>query len=281
MPISHETIQDNHQTQLHFLDIHADNEPNPAHWHEHLEIIFLVYGQMTAYINEISYDLKNGDCLIVNPKDIHSTYVYPYCHYFLLQIPPTHLERMSTDWKRIHFHEYLPASFDEETTKTVSEYFQRLQQLEEKKETGYQLLFLSKIYELLYLLYTKNSSLLSVESKIRSDRDFERIEQSIAYIKEHYIESITLTEMSKLLSISVEYFCRLFKKYTGQTFLAYVNQVRLLHFYQDLLHTEDSITFLLDKNGITNYKAFMRDFKKAYGTTPHRLRLLSSNLLIN
>ena len=55
-------------------------------------------------------------------------------------------------------------------------------------------------------------------------------------------------------SISVVFF----RKYTGQTFLAYVNQIRMEHFHTDLLETDKNITFLLDKNGITNYKGFLR-----------------------
>ena len=64
----------------------------------------------------------------------------------------------------------------------------------------------------------------------------------------------------------------LFRKYTGQTFLAYVNQIRMEHFHTDLLETDKNITFLLDKNGITNYKGFLRKFKEAYGESPKEVR---------
>ena len=63
-----------------------------------------------------------------------------------------------------------------------------------------------------------------------------------------------------------------FRKYTGQTFLAYVNQIRMEHFHTDLLETDKNITFLLDKNGITNYKGFLRKFKEAYGESPKEVR---------
>ena len=62
-------------------------------------------------------------------------------------------------------------------------------------------------------------------------------------------------------SISVAFF----RKYTGQTFLAYVNQIRMEHFHTDLLETDKNITFLLDKNGITNYKGFCENLRKLMG----------------
>ena len=85
-------------------------------------------------------------------------------------------------------------------------------------------------------------------------------------------QEISLADAAGLLSITPEHFCRLFRKYTGQTFLAYVNQIRMEHFHTDLLETDKNITFLLDKNGITNYKGFLRKFKEAYGESPKEVR---------
>ena len=92
------------------------------------------------------------------------------------------------------------------------------------------------------------------------------------FVREHYGERISLADAAGLLSITPEHFCRLFRKYTGQTFLAYVNQIRMEHFHTDLLETDKNITFLLDKNGITNYKGFLRKFKEAYGESPKEVR---------
>lgn len=45
-----------------------------------------------------------------------------------------------------------------------------------------------------------------------------------------------------------------------------------MHLYEDLKNTDDSITVLMEKNGIRNYKVFMRTFKKLYGDTPQKIR---------
>lgn len=274
MPFEHETIKDDNQMQLYFALVEAVGQLVPIHWHNHLEILFLAEGSMTAYINESSYQLKPGDILLVNPKDVHYTHVPDSCHYYLLQIPPDHLARISPDWKLLHFQEYFPISCKEDSlNQKLSGIFQEMIRLDREKEQGYHLLFLIQIYQFLYLLYMKSSTRLSKKSRSRTNRDFHRIEQSMQYVKKNYRSQFSLTEVASEVSLTPEYFCRLFKKYTGQTFFTYVSQVRLLHFYQELLQTDDSITYLLDKNGITNYKGFMREFKEAYGTTPHRLRI--------
>ena len=278
MYCEHETINDDNLTQVYFSAVEDSNILVPAHWHRHLEVLYLTEGKMTAYINETSYELLPSDILIINPQDIHYTHALGDCRYYLLQIPSTHLERISMDWKLLHFSEYLPCHFSPDSLNSqLKGIFREFIDLDRKKEKGWHLLFLTRLYHFLYLLYTRGSSLLSVQNKNRTERDFLRIEQSMQYVRKHYREQISLNEIAVQLSVTPEYFCRLFKKYTGQTFFTYVSQVRLLRFYQELIQTDESITFLLEKNGITNYKQFMRMFKEAYGTTPHRLRMQQRN----
>lgn len=269
----HETIWDDKRTLVHFRRVTGSNELLPAHWHNHLEILYITAGAMKAYINEVVYELNCGDIVLVNPQDIHYTHVHGSCEYYLLQIPAVHLERIREDWKLLHFREYLPgdgetAQLNQRLTAILREW----DALEQRQEKGGHLLILVQLYRFLYLLYTEASDMVSSESRSRTERDFQRVEQIMEYVKAHYREPVSLAEAAGHLSLSTEYFCRLFKKYTGQTFLEYVSQVRMSRFYEDLLQTEDSITFLLDKHGITNYKTFMKGFKAAYGTTPYKLR---------
>lgn len=275
MSLSHEMIKDDNLTQFYFSEVDAENDLLPAHWHNHLEIICLNEGSMTAYINEKSYELTAGDILVVNPQDIHYTHAHGDCHYFLLQIPTVHLERISPDWKLVHFMEFIPFSSDKTALNNrLSSIFKELTRLNNTHENGYNLLLLIQLYQFLHLLYTKGSSILSAQRKSRTVRDFTRIEQSMQYAKKNFRRQISLAEIAEHIMVTPEYFCRLFKKYTGQTFFTYLAQIRLLNFYQDLMQTEESITYLLEKNGITNYKQFMIMFKEAYGTTPHRLRMI-------
>lgn len=279
MQFSHETIRDDAFTQLYFKTIEASNELLPAHWHAHLEILCILNGKMTAYINESSYQLLPGDILVVNPKDIHYTHVHGNGRYDLLQIPSAHLSRMTNGWEALHFTEYLPQKDSGSSLNSqLNTIFSKLRELDQAHPKGYRLLFLIQIYELLYLLYTEASTVVSMESRNRSTRDFNRMEQSMQYVRQNFRHPITLSQVAAELSLTPEYFCRLFKKYTGQSFLTYVSQVRLLHFHDDLLHTKESITYLLEKNGITNYKTFLPAFKAAYGTTPQKLRQQDGDL---
>ena len=86
--------------------------------------------------------------------------------------------------------------------------------------------------------------------------------------RKNYQEPIALKDAADIASLNQEYFCRMFKKCMGVTFLEYVNLVRIDHIHEELLTTGDSITDILERNGFTITKVFSRMFKAQYGMTP-------------
>lgn len=273
MIYEHELVQDDFQLQLHFAVIHSTNEYYPAHWHNHLEILLILDGTMAAFVNDRKYELTYHDILLINPREIHSTQIHGSIRYILLQIPLEDLKRLMPNFEMLHFEEHIP--FEAAKNKAANRMETLLISMQnefDQKNDGYQLHFTSLYYDFLHELYISHSVQLSIQTRNKATKNLTRIELIMDYVKAHYQTAITLDEIAGSLSISPEYFCRLFKKYTSLTFLEYVNTVRLVHFYYDLKHSNDSITFLMDKNGITNYKVFIRMFKQAYGSTPAKVR---------
>lgn len=270
----HENIQSDHAGKLHFDFGETTNQWVLTHWHEDMEILYVTKGILNVFVNDICYELKAGDIFLVNPNDIHRTSVNDPTFYYMLQIPVIHLEKISSKWEYLKFIELIEKSENENSLNfQMRQIFMRIDRLYEKKEKGYYLLVLAEVYRLLYLLYTEGSHFAEVsETDGRVEWDLERVKECMEYARDHYNENITLADASSLLSVTTEHFCRLFKKYTGQTFMTYVNQIRMEHFYADLTQTEDSILFLMEKNGIFNYKSFLKRFKRIYGETPQQLR---------
>ena len=56
------------------------------------------------------------------------------------------------------------------------------------------------------------------------------------------------------------------------SFLQYVNEVRVTHIYQDLIHTDTPISELMEQTGFTSQKLFNRTFREIYGCTPSQVR---------
>jgi YesN/AraC family two-component response regulator len=108
----------------------------------------------------------------------------------------------------------------------------------------------------------------------KESKQIARLKGVLQYVAQSYQEPISLKTAADIASLNQEYFCRMFKKCMGVTFLEYINLVRIDHIHDELLVTDDSITDILERNGFTNYKVFSRMFKAQFGMTPRELRRL-------
>ena len=133
-------------------------------------------------------------------------------------------------------------------------------------------MFRARLFEFLYAMYQHHSTTAVRLAENASARDLNRIMDVVAWTQQRYREPLSLDDAAEHLSISKEYFCRIFKKYTGQTYLDYLCMLRTTRFYEGLQSSDLSIPSLMEQNGLTNYKTFLRMFHELYGTTPQKMR---------
>ena len=74
--------------------------------------------------------------------------------------------------------------------------------------------------------------------------------------------------MADTLSFSLSYTSKLFKKFTGITFIKYLNSVRIRASLEDLLEGIKNISEISDECGMPNSKAYTEAFKEIYGISP-------------
>ncbi|MGN0354247.1 MAG: helix-turn-helix domain-containing protein [Muricoprocola sp.] len=271
---TYEMVKENSRLPVRFEYVQAPALTILAHWHEYLEILMIDSGNMTAVIQAETYELSAGDILIINSKDIHMTQTHgDTTSYILLQISARYLQQYFSNFDVLRFGTWIPAgTTSEDSSCTPSHYLMEMLEIYQKEEDGYPLLFTARLHELLYCLYKYDSCWLAPDGSKAVHRDILRVTQTMDWVGEHYREALTLDEAAGNLGLSREYFCRIFRKYTGQTFLEYLNAVRVMRFHDELIYSNDSITNLMAAHGISNYKIFLRTFKKIYGDTPQKMR---------
>jgi AraC-like DNA-binding protein len=245
------------------------------HWHDSLELIYLVDGRMSVGVDSKIYALAGGDLLLINSGRLHFTQVRDtpttVC---TLQIPypvlKAHIPNL--DYVRFQDPERDGLLTGSARYGELREHMLALGRLTREKGTGYSLRFNSVLYQLIYVLLLHYGREINSATKRRDDWNNARIERVIAYVKAHYTQPITLRDGAGILSLNPEYFCRFFKRHFGMSFMEYVNSVRLSHVHDALLTTGLTVTELLENNGFTNYRTFIKLFRAAYGATPTALR---------
>jgi AraC-type DNA-binding domain-containing proteins len=267
--LTHETIKIQSNIQVYFLTYEDRNVLIENHWHNSLEILLVKSGSIHIQIGQASHYLYAGDSILINSGELHATQSIEFSEIQLLQIPYSLLAEKIPNLEHIYF------SYPLKSSALYSEFNQLLNELGhiyQTQDTAYAFLFSSVLYKFLFLLVTHCQQKLSSADILKNDTKRNRLLFIINYVKEHYAETISLSEISALVSLRPEYFCRFFKKYMGISFLAYVNEIRLIHIYTELLNTQNTITHILGKHGFTNYKLFMKIFRQKYHCTPQQFR---------
>ncbi|MBX7174331.1 MAG: AraC family transcriptional regulator [Pyrinomonadaceae bacterium] len=88
-----------------------------------------------------------------------------------------------------------------------------------------------------------------------------------SYIEENYLDNITLAEISAFAYMSQFHLIRVFKKHTGLSPYAYLEQIRINR-AKELLLKGESIIQTAYELGFTDQSHFTKTFKRFTGTTP-------------
>ncbi|MGC2164082.1 MAG: AraC family transcriptional regulator [Silvibacterium sp.] len=102
--------------------------------------------------------------------------------------------------------------------------------------------------------------------------DQRRIERICKYIHDRYDNAIDFRALSRKVDLDQTSLCRFFKRATGRTLTAYVNELRVGAAAQLLVDTDLSILDICFKVGFGNYSNFNRQFKRMKGYGPRALR---------
>lgn len=275
---SHEQIHYETETGMKFTVYDTEGFYNSKHWHNGLEIIYLISGKITITIDKKDSTLLSGGFAVVNSKTLHSVICREKSKHMLLQIPYEFLKKYIPDYDNVMFNCVCPSK--EKCTgefAVVRDDLEKLRQLyDSEKNNNYLLIFNSVIFDTLYRLVENFTISINPTVKMKSEKNTERLGLVIQFVRSHYAENISLNDAAEVISLNREYFSRFFKKYMGMTFLDYVYAVRLEYAYNDIVTTDYPIGTIAEKNGFNSgYTRFADKFKEQYGLTPKEARELS------
>lgn len=120
--------------------------------------------------------------------------------------------------------------------------------------------------------YELISHLLDSQRKNTIKSDFKCIYKGIKYLEDDPVQDKSVAELAELCNVSVNYFERLFKEYSGFTPTAYRIK-RKLERAKVLLSVGDmTVQQVATELGFYDTAYFCRVFKKAFGITPSQYR---------
>jgi len=129
------------------------------------------------------------------------------------------------------------------------------------------------------ILRIRNNAMISLlmagwleHSRQRSDVKNASVAKVIRHLHRHLADSISLTGLADMVSVSPHHLARLFRQETGLSVGAYVRYLRMRRAQIALMHTTTSIKTIASETGYEDYNYFIRMFKKETGMTPAAYR---------
>lgn len=205
------------------------------------------------------YAFENGKTLTVNKGDI--IYLPKYSSYEVSSL-------QEGDCYAINFDIPQNSRFDPfvcrtKNTTSMLAYFKNAKTVWETKKEGYILKCKADLYNIIYMMQQEH--FLSYVSKNKKDI----ILPALEYIHENYTtESLSIAALSKLCSITPEYFRSIFKSIYGVSPKNYITGLKISRAKELLASGMYSVTEVSFLSGYTDLSHFSREFKKATGISP-------------
>lgn len=187
------------------------------HYHESIELTYIIQGKTTVHLNGTAYDLSEGDIFLCNRQNVH---FYENDTGEKLALCVVLSNKYTHDFRQVHNNKQFPSilknpEYNQEIFALLSEWFE----FEDRSfltDCAYANLLLDKVIRL-YGFYEGES--------------FDPINniaiQFINYINENYNKDISLESAAKHFGYSKEHFSKKFKQAVGKNFLSFLNTTRV------------------------------------------------------
>lgn len=126
----------------------------------------------------------------------------------------------------------------------------------------------------LYSFLVELNRIISYPVSPRESHRMEQLKLIIEYIDKNYASDITLNDMSKIVNLSPQYICRIFKECMNMRPFEHLTKKRLYEAKKLLLDTSMSINDISKAVGYNDCSYFCAVFKKQENASPAEYRLL-------
>ena len=225
------------------------------HYHESIELTYMIRGKARAHINGASYDLSEGDIFIGNSQQVH----------FYENFAPKKLafcvvlsNKYTHDFRQIHKNTPFPSLLtDKEKNAKIYALLQQWYDFEDKTfltDCAFANLLLDMVVKLYGFAAPETYDPINTMA-IRL----------INYVTENYDKPLSLEKAAAHFGYSKEYFSKIFKQAVGKNFLSFLNTVRIQMATEMINDPNNKLTMqqICAACGFNNTVSLYRNLKKA------------------
>ncbi|WP_410506218.1 helix-turn-helix domain-containing protein [Haloimpatiens sp. FM7315] len=248
----------------------------PIHWHDSIEILFVLQGSIKVTIETEEYEVEEGEMEIINCDEAHSIKdIGKGNKVLLLHIDPNFFEKYFNDIRNIFFY----TNSSEEGAQVgekydvlrkylsiiVCEVIQKADKYEDSVE--------DTLVNILYHLINNFHQLMYERENLKDNEEqFKRYDRIVRYIYSNYKDKISLQDIAKKEFLSSDYLSHEIKNTVGYSFKDFLNLTRVEESIKLLLDSDMTVSEISEELGFSHIRYFNKHFKKHYKCTPLQYR---------
>lgn len=251
-----------------------------SHWHEDVEFIFVKKGKMTYNVNGELVELPENSGIMVNSRQLHYGFSKEHheCEFICILLSPELLQGNRWFYQtciecitRNSRYPYLyleKNGWQGEILEKLDVLYQIYTGTKEEELRCFQTMeiFLSVMAKLYEKLRAKH------QLPLKENMELNALRNMMAYIEEHFVESIALADIALAGACCKSRCSMLFRKYLNDTPVIYMTKLRLQKSLAALLNSDACITDIAYENGFCSGSYYCEMFRKYYGMPPLQYR---------
>ena len=200
----------------------------PLHWHEEMELIYVVSGSGCITVQAEHITVRTGDVVLIPPQRVHSIeqledHAMVYFN-ILFQ-----LSMLNSEYTReLYGHNkglpcYLPKG--NPLNETIREPILELILNRNKVDSDYSLMIRAHLYTILY--HVLHNCPKTGETVLDRHMNYDKLKVVLEFLRENYAKDTSVEEAAYMCGFSPSHFMKLFRELTGSSFTQYVKNLRL------------------------------------------------------
>lgn len=252
----------------------------PAHWHNAIELVYVIKNSFVVFVNSKRYDLREGDILFIPSGDVHEfrsethSGTRVFINFGLSSLSTySFIERVRSNLRDSML--IIPETAD--LHQEIKSEIQKMMNMNDASEFTNQLFYIARMMDIILLLSKSTASHIKLDNMGNDKKKInglEKINKSLEYIEKNYGEDIYLKDIARAAGFSEFYFSRLFKEITETSFHQYLNDFRIKKAENLLINSNYTILEAAYASGFSSISTFERLFKQIKGCSPQEFRRL-------
>jgi len=258
------------------IDItHFCNSAFECHWHDGVELLYVVDGELEHSVNGEKYLMREGDFMFVNSGSMHEGRATELkrgrcmvVSFLTSVLSPEDKGRVAEKFfGSVMSGENFPLLFlpcNDENAIKLRSLCQEVYELHKYRPPCYELEVKARLFGIWAVLFSLASS---KETGGKPDTAIDRMKKAVSYINENYQNKLGLDEIAAVCNISKSEFCRSFKRVMHRTPFDYIMDLRIRK-SMELLDEGKGVTEAALSSGFFDSSYYTKMFQRYMECTP-------------